>query len=138
VLKPGSNIIQINERGVFGNSIRRFFSKRADELGFTARYVGANQHSRDEITVFMLSKRCQILQADMSDLTWQTTITYGQAIDRIKERLYAEFWYMPRAIYDGIVADTNTWIEAQPNGRNTMDYLTPYLVVEVFRTPVPG
>jgi ubiquinone/menaquinone biosynthesis C-methylase UbiE len=60
VLKPGSNIIQINERGAFGNSVRRFFSKRADELGFTARYMGANPHSRAEITAFTFSQKCRI------------------------------------------------------------------------------
>ena len=135
VLRPGSHLIQINERGAFGNSVRLFFSKQADELGCAARYLGVDPHSRTEIMAFMASQGCDIIPIEMPDLRWQTSITYGEAINRINDRLYAEFWYLPSDIHERLIKDTIAWIEAQPNGRDTVDHLTPRLAVEVFRTP---
>src|ERR1051326_7416351 len=40
VVRAGSNIVQINERGAFGNSVRRYFSKRADQLCLHGRSGG--------------------------------------------------------------------------------------------------
>ena len=42
VARPGACIIQINERGAFGNAVRRYFARRADELGYAGRYLGLN------------------------------------------------------------------------------------------------
>jgi SAM-dependent methyltransferase len=138
VLRPGSHVVQINERGAFGNSVRRYFAARADELGFSGRYVGLNPHSNSELIAFMISRKCQAISVDMSDLQWDLAISYGEAVNQIQDRLFAEFWYLPADIYDRLVADTVAWVEAQPNGRNTVEHLKPYLVVEVFRTPAPG
>src|ERR1700744_4468742 len=46
VTRAGSHIIQINERGAFGNAVRRHFARRADELGYAGRYLGLNPHER--------------------------------------------------------------------------------------------
>jgi SAM-dependent methyltransferase len=135
VVRPGHHIVQINERGAFGNSVRRCFSRKADQLGFGGRYAGLNPHSGGELAAFMRSQGCQPMSVDMSDLRWDTFISYGEALNRIKERLFAEFWRLPPEIYQRLVADTLAWIEAQPDGQSTVEHLTPYLVVEVFRTP---
>lgn len=134
VAKPGAPIVQINERGAFGNAVRRWFSRRADECGFTSRFLGLNPHSRAEITGFMAGQGCTVLAPPMSDLGWETTISYGEALSRIEQRLYAEFWYLPPEVHDGLVADTAAWVDAQPEGRRTIQRLSPYLVTEVFRT----
>jgi ubiquinone/menaquinone biosynthesis C-methylase UbiE len=135
VVRPGSCIIQINERGAFGNSVRRQFSRRADELGFSGRYLGLNPHSGKELTSFMTGQGCRAMAVDMSDLQWDIAITYGEAISRIQDRLFAEFWYLPADVHDRLVADATAWIESQPGGRSTVEHLKPFLVAEAFQTP---
>jgi ubiquinone/menaquinone biosynthesis C-methylase UbiE len=136
VVRPGSYIIQINERGSFGNSIRLYFARRAAQLGFMVRHLGLNPHSNHEIVSFMADEGCQFVPVEMSDLQWDTRITFGQAINRIQERLYAEFWDLPTVVYDRLVEDTVAWIEMQPKGREAVEPLRPRLAVEVFRTPI--
>ncbi|MBN9076306.1 MAG: class I SAM-dependent methyltransferase [Rhizobiales bacterium] len=46
VVRPGGHIIHINERGAFGNAVRRRFAARANELGFDRRYLGLDPHNR--------------------------------------------------------------------------------------------
>jgi hypothetical protein len=138
VVRAGSNIVQINERGAFGNSVRRYFSKRADELGFHGRYVGLYPHSSAELIAFMTSQGCESILVDMPDLRWDLPVTYGEAISRIQDRLFAEFWYLPVDVYDRLIADTVAWIESQPDGQNTIELLKPHFVAEVFRTRAPN
>ena len=138
VVRAGSNIVQINERGAFGNSVRRYFSKRADELGFHGRYVGLYPHSSAELIAFMTSQGCESILVDMPDLRWDLPVTYGEAISRIQDRLFAEFWYLPVDVYDRLIADTVASIESQPDGQNTIELLKPHLVAEVFRTRAPN
>lgn len=135
VVQPGGYIFQINERGAFGNSVRRYFSRRATERGFASRFIGLNPHSDSELTAVMSSQRCLSTTIDMSDVPWDTEITYGEALDRIRERLFAEFWYLPLAVYDELVDDTLSWIEAQPGGAKTVEHFKPYLIVTAFQTP---
>ena len=135
VVRPGGYIVQINERGAFGNSVRRDFSRRADALGFRGRYAGLNPHSGEELAAFMREQGCQPIQVDMSDLRWSISISYGEAISRIQDGLFAEFWPLPREVYHRLIDDTLAWIETQPDGSNTIEHLQPYLVVELFRTP---
>jgi ubiquinone/menaquinone biosynthesis C-methylase UbiE len=136
VVRSGSYVVQINERGAFGNSVRRYFSRRADELGFAGRYVGLNPHSDVELSSYMLHLGCDVVSVDMSGVQWETSISYDEAIIRIQEKLFAEFWYLPADVHDQIVADTIAWVEAQPKGHRTTEKLKPYLVVETFRTPL--
>ena len=75
------------------------------------------------------------MQVDMSDLRWDVSISYGEAISRIQDGLFAEFWRLPREVYHRLIDDTLAWIEAQPDGRNTIEHLQPYLVVELFLIP---
>ncbi len=135
VVRPGACIIQINERGAFGNAVRRYFARRADELGFAGRYLGLNPHGEAELRAHMKAEGCDAIPVDASDLRWTTSISYGEALGRLLEKLYAEFWYLPEAVHRQLIAETSAWIETHPEGRATIDRLTPYLVVEVFRTP---
>ncbi|MDB5488094.1 MAG: methyltransferase [Reyranella sp.] len=135
VARPGACIIQLNERGAFGNAVRRYFSRRADELGYAGRYLGLNPHERSELAAHMEAEGCEAVAVDVSDLRWAMDISYGEALGRLRDRLYAEFWYLPDAVHSRLVAETIAWIETHPVGRDTVDHLTPYLSVEVFRTP---
>jgi ubiquinone/menaquinone biosynthesis C-methylase UbiE len=135
VVRPGGWVVQINERGAFGNAVRRYFSRCADELGFSGRYAGLDPHSDSEPTAFMRRLGCVATRLDMSDLRWTTAITYGEAARRIQQRLFAEFWYLPEDVHQRLVAAATAWVDAQPDGRGTVEQLRPFLVVETFRTP---
>lgn len=135
VVRPGGWIVQINERGAFGNAVRRYFSRCADDLGYSGRYVGLDPHSDGELTAFMRRLGCVAMRWDMSDLKWTIAITYGEAARRIQERLFAEFWYLPDDVHERLVAAVTAWVDAQPDGRGTVEQLRPFLVVEAFRTP---
>ena len=135
VAKPGACIVQINERGAFGNAVRRHFSRRADELGYAGRYLGLNPHERSELVTLMEAEGCQTIPFDASDLRWTVDISYGEVIRRLQERLYAEFWYLPEEVHARLISETLAWIDTRPEGHDTVDHLTPYLYVEVFRTP---
>src|SRR6185312_682940 len=127
VVRPGGYIIHINERGAFGNAVRRHFAARANGLGFARRYLGLDPHTRTELTDFLVSQGCQPVSFNTSDLQWETSISYGEAMSQIEEGLFAEFWYLPDDIYHRIVGDTARWINDQPGGADTIERLTPYL-----------
>jgi hypothetical protein len=136
--QPGCCIVQINERGALGNAVRRYFSLKADDLGFGSRYAGLNPHSDGELAAFMKSQGCQPVAIDVSDLRWGTSISYGEALNRIREGLFAEFWYLPEDVYQKLIADTQAWIDTHPDGESTVQHMRPNLRVEVFQTPSPG
>jgi ubiquinone/menaquinone biosynthesis C-methylase UbiE len=135
VVRPGACIVQINERGAFGNSVRRAFAARADALGFRARYPGLDPHSNTELAAFMASQGCMLVPLDTTDLRWTVTIGYGEALRRLQERLFAEFWYLPQDVHDRLIAEVTAWVEAQASGLATVETLKPFLVIEAFRKP---
>jgi hypothetical protein len=61
---------------------------------------------------------------------------YGEALDQLQERLFAEFWYLPDDAYERILADTAHWVDGQAEGRRRIEILTPYLSLQVFRKPI--
>jgi SAM-dependent methyltransferase len=103
-----------------------------------ARFLGVDPHSRGAVPAFLVRLGCQIVPVDVSGLEWKTSITYGEAIDRIRDKLFAKFWYLPEHVHDRLVAGTAAWIETQPERRDTVDHLIPRLSVEVFRTRAPA
>lgn len=135
VARPRTSIVHINERGAFGDAVRRFVRRRAGELGFTRRYIGLDPHSPNELDAFMGAEGCEPVEIDTRDIRWDADIRYGEALERIRDGLFAEFWYLPADIHEHLVAETAAWVEAQPDGPNTVDRLAPYLSVQVFRTP---
>jgi len=140
VTRPGAHIIQVNERGAFGNEVRCYFSQTADELGFNGRYAGLSPHSDGdgELAAFMRSQGCRPLTIDMPDLRWDISVSYGAALNQIRERLFAEFWHLPKSAYQAALTSTQAWIETQPHGADTVQQLAPYLDVKIFRTPASG
>lgn len=135
VARPGASIVHINERAAFGDAVRRHFRHLASELGFARRYIGLDPHSRTELDAFMHAQNCEPADIDTRDIHWETYISYGEALERIREGLFAEFWYLPADIHDRIVAETAAWVAAQPDGPATIDRLSPHISVQVFRTP---
>jgi SAM-dependent methyltransferase len=135
VVRPGACIVQVNERGAFGNAVRRTFTRRANECGFGSQYVGLNPHADGdaELVSFMRSLGCVLPVVELPHLHWETSISFGEALARLQERLFAEFWYLPHSIYQELLASTRAWIEAQPEGSDTVQRLTPYLDVKIFR-----
>lgn len=138
VLRPGGCFIELNDKGAFGNSVRRHFAACADALGHTQRYVGLDPHNRSPLIAFLIGQGCEEVSVDMTDLKWKKEISYGDALDQLRERLFAEFWYLPDAAYERILADTARWVDGQPEGRNKMEVLEPYLSLQVFRKPIKG
>lgn len=136
VLRPGGCFIELNDRGAFGNSVRRHFAGCADALGPTQRYVGLDPHDRDPLIAFLLAQGCEEVSVDTTDLKWKKAISYGEALDQLQQRLFAEFWYLPDDAYEGILADTAYWVDRQPEGRNNIEILAPYLSLQVFRKPI--
>lgn len=132
-LRPGGCIFNLNERGAFGNSVRQYFAGRADALGFTDRYPGLRD--RSELANFLLAAGCARLSVDVTDLKWEKRIAYGEALRHLQDRLHAEFWYLPREVYDELLADTSRWIDQQRQGRETIECLLPYLVADIFQKP---
>ena len=53
---------------------------------------------------------------EAADLTWEKRVSYGEALSQLRERLFAEFWSLPRDAHERILADTERWIDKQPEG----------------------
>ncbi len=134
VTKARAFIVQVMDRGFFGNSVRRDFARRAGDLGFTNRFPGATASS-PEIPAFMASLGCEVDLVTPDQLRWQHSITPAEALANLRDRLFAEFWSMPVEVYDRVLAETAEWAAAQPGGLSEAERLTPYLSVEIYRTP---
>jgi ubiquinone/menaquinone biosynthesis C-methylase UbiE len=135
VLRPGGCVIELNDRGAFGNSVRKHFARCADALGRMQRYVGLDPHDREPLRAFLVAQGCEAVSVDTTDLSWKKAISYGEALDQLQERLFAEFWYLPDDAYECILADTAHWVDGQPEGRRKIELLAPYLSLQVFRKP---
>lgn len=133
VLRPGQCMIQVNDRGAFGNAVRKHFAARADALGFAGRFPGVND--RTTFAAFLAGQGCAAIEIDVSDLTWSKPVVYGDALAQIEERLFAEFWYLPDAVHRRILDETARWVDRQPEGRHTVQQMKPWLTVDVFRKP---
>ena len=131
VLRPGACLIQVNERGAFGNAVRKHFAARAEKLGFTQRFPGLSPAA--DLGEFMLAEACERAPADLSVLRWEKCVSHGDALSELEEGLFAEFWRIPGESYAGILADTARWIDRQPHGRGTVERMQPYLSAAVFR-----
>ena len=131
VLQPGACLVHISDRSAFGNAVRKRFSAHADALGFGDRFPVV--HDLAPVAKFLAGQGCEMVPVDAADLRWERRIRHGDALDQFEERLFAEFWHLPSAAYASILADTACWVEAQPNGRDTVETLTPWLSLEAFR-----
>ena len=134
VSKPESHIIHIIDRGVFGDSVRREFGRRADEAGYASRFLGAVTRS-GEIVEAMSSLGCETNTVQDSRLVWNHTTTRQHSLECFEDRLFAEYWYLPAEVYGRVLAETGEWAKAQPGGLNEPEHLAGFLVVEAYKTP---
>jgi SAM-dependent methyltransferase len=133
VLRRDGLVIEIRDRGAFGNAVRRRFAVRADALGFSQRFVGLAPHDRTALAEFLCARGCTRMTVDVTGLTWTRAIRHGDALDQLRQRLFAEFWYLPEDVHDRILAETADWLDEQPGGAAQFEVMAPYLSLEVFR-----
>lgn len=134
VAKPGSHILHLIDRGTYADSVRREFTRRIDTLGFKDRFPGAVSSSGD-IPAHMASLGCEARSFREDHLSWHRHVTRRQSLGCFRERLFAEFWYLPIEVYDRVLSDVNGWAETQLGGLDEPERLSGYLIAEVFRTP---
>lgn len=133
VLRPGGAFIHLAERGAFGNPVRRYFAAMAEGMGFADRFLG--MRSRDELVTLLAGAGCAAVSVALEDLRWRKAVRFGDAWNALRERLFAEFWYLPEAVYRQILADTADWIAARPDGADTVADLSPWLSADIVRKP---
>jgi hypothetical protein len=63
-------------------------------------------------------------------------ISYGEALSQLGERLFAEFWSLPREAYERMLAATARWVDEQPEGRSKVEVMAPHVSVQAFRKPL--
>ena len=134
VSKPGSHIIHIIDRGVFGDSVRREFTRLTDQAGYTSRFLGAMARS-GEIAEAMSALGCETITVKDNRLAWDHCTTRQQSLDYFEERLFAEFWYLPAELYGRVLAEASEWAKAQPGGLDEPEHLAGFLLVEAYKTP---
>lgn len=130
-VRPGRCLIQVNDRGAFGNAVRKHFAARADALGFGERFPGVSDKAT--LGAYLVERGCEQMAIDVSDLTWSKSVVYGEALVQIEERLFAEFWYLPDSAFNQILEETARWVDKQADGPRTIQWMTPWLTVDVFR-----
>jgi SAM-dependent methyltransferase len=131
VLRPGGVLLHVRDRGAFTNDVRVRVARAADARGYSDRYLGTTDQSRLHAEVIALGGRVERVPCD--GLTWVKSITYGTALAQLRERLFAEFWVVPDAEYETILADVDAWVAAQPEGPRTSQRTHPYLEIDAFR-----
>ena len=133
VLKPGACLVLLNDAVALENSVRSFFGQKADEAGHTDRFVGLHPARRDDLTEFLVESGCTEIKVDSGDQRWSRELTFGNILDQFHQRLFAEFWLMPQSDYDRILMETSQWVDALPEGRDTVDTISAQLYVQAFR-----
>ena len=122
--------MHINEKGAFKHAVRRQFSARCEERGYSDLYVGIKD--RSQLAEYLMAKGATPLAIDMCDLAWEKTITYESALEHLRLKLHSEFWAVPAEVYAHVLEEVKAWVRAQPEGEDTVETMQPYLVAEVF------
>lgn len=115
VLRPGCCLIQVNDRGAFGNAVRKHFAARADALGFVERFPGVRDKAAFD--TYLAAQGCEAVVVDVSDLTWLKAVAYSEALAQIEERLFAEFWYLPDDVIVGFLTRRRVGLTSRRMGR---------------------
>ncbi len=131
VLKPGASLIHVRDRGIYDNPVRKYFTQYVDGLGFKGRFLGATRI--EDLIEHMKNEGCPFVPLDTSELTWSAPISYAEAFGLLRDRMFAEFWYLPEDVYEKSLTETKRWIDSHPEGENTIQPMTPFLTVELFR-----
>lgn len=135
VLKPGCCLFLIDERGGFKSPVREHLGRLVDAAGFAVRLPGTRDP--DEIARAVAEAGCDPVSFDASGLTWENEISFGETLDQLKARTFAEFWAVPDEAYEQAIAETEAWIETQPGGRANAATIRPQLSIVVFRKRAP-
>jgi ubiquinone/menaquinone biosynthesis C-methylase UbiE len=133
VLRPGGSLVLLNDAIALENSVRTFFGQQADAAGFTDRFVGLRPGRRKDLVALLEANECTEVRLDGAELSWSRKVSFGTIIEQFRDRLFAEFWLMPVAKYDAILAETTQWVDSLPLGRDTVETIVPSLHVQVFR-----
>lgn len=135
VARPGAPIVHIRDRGAFGNCVRRHFTDRVRAAGHARLFLGPEPHADGAVASYLTAQGCTATALDMKDIGWRFSVTAAETIRGLRERIFAEFWYLPEPVYAEALAGTLAWAEAQPGGMDHAETMAPWLAVEVFRTP---
>ncbi|SFM54439.1 class I SAM-dependent methyltransferase [Methylobacterium pseudosasicola] len=133
VARPGAPLVHIRDRAAYGNAVRRHFTDRIRAAGIDTLFLGPDPGSSAELVAFMAAQGWTRIQVAMSDIGWRFETSAGDTLRGLRERIFAEFWYVPDAVYADALADTEAWAAAEPGGLDRTETMTPYLAVEVFR-----
>lgn len=132
---PVVHFVHGNEGGAFRNTVRRRFEELADRLGYRERYRGVTD--RVVLEECFRSRGCGHARLDPVGLRWETAISYRQALEDFKDRLFAEFWGIPDDRYADMIVEGEEWIVAQPAGPDATEAMAPWLEFDVFAVPRP-
>lgn len=132
VAKPEAHILHIIDWGTYQDTFRREFTRRVEKLGFTKRFLGAVS-STTEIADYMSHLGCKVEFFDFTLIAWKTHVTRRQSFEAFRERLFAEFWYIPHELYARVLAETFAWAKDQPGDLDGPELLNGHLRVEAYR-----
>lgn len=136
VLRPYGVLVHLRDRGAFVNDVRARVAQEADARGYSDRYLGVTDRGRLHAELATFGGRPRSVPSN--GLSWMKTITYGTALAQLRDRLFAEFWVVPDAEYEAILADAEEWVAAQPEGSHTTQNMHPHLEIEVFQFGIPA
>jgi len=130
VTKKDRFFIYINETGYFSNKVRIKFRELADLYGYKNRFLGT--YDFNEIIGYFKMKAKKHRLIDAKKLSWKRSITYGQAFTEIKNKSFAEFWYIEEKDYRSMLKETAGWIKNIKNGFDTEEKMDPRLRIDIF------
>lgn len=133
IVRPGGCFAYINESGFFDNRVRRRFRRIAADKGFRNRFPGP--HNPDVIRDHLRARGCEYAHIPASELGWERRFKLSDAYEELRNRAFAEFWMIPDATYDEILADVAEWIETLPRQWDAVDQMTPGLRIDLYRLP---
>jgi hypothetical protein len=131
VTRPDGYLLHINEKGAFKNDVRIRFAEECDRCGFVDRYHGLRD--RTQLATYVQQTGVRRVDIDVAGLNWDKQITYGEALEHLRLKLHSEFWSVPEADYQSILATVEQWVDAQPQGKQTTEEMHPFLTAEVFQ-----
>ncbi len=133
VTRSGGHLVHVRDRGLFLNPVRAAFAAECDRLGYRSRFAGLQK--LDELHAFLVDQGAWPVAIEWPHLGWEKRITYGEALEQLDGRAFAEFWDIPDEVHNAILANVRGWVASQPNGAATVGMMRPWLAVEVYQVP---
>ena len=133
VARPGAPIVHLRDRGAMGTAIRRYFTVRLRAAGHTKLFLGPDPASNADLVAFMADRGWSLVPVATADLRWRFEATAADTLRGLRERIFAEFWYVPESDYAAALTETEAWAAAEPGGLDRIKTMTPHLAVDLFR-----